>query len=44
MGVAVEDKDYTPEDYSNFKQKLYVQLAALKKIMSQQEFDTDPIL
>jgi len=43
MGVAVEDKDYTIEDYANFKKKLYLQLAALKKIMSQKSFDTDPI-
>jgi len=43
MGVAVEDKEYTSEDYSNFKNKLYLQLAALKKIISQEKFDSDPI-
>ncbi len=43
MGVAVEDKEYTADDYANFKQKLYLQLAALKEVMAREKFDTDPI-
>ncbi len=41
MGVPVEDREYTEEDYSTFKQKLYLQLAALKQLIAREDFDTD---
>lgn len=43
MGVAIEEKKYTKQDFENFQKVLDKELRELRKVMDGSQFDSDPI-